>query len=447
MGFVVDADRQPLAPCHPALARRLLAQGKAAVWRRYPFTLILQRAVPQAQLQPLRVKRDLGSRVRGLAVVNDASGQVVWAAELTHRGQPIHAALVARRALRRGRRQRNTRYRPARFNNRRRHEGWLPPSLESRVSNLLTWVARLRRLARIATLSQELVRFDTQLLQNAEISGVEYQQGELAGYEVREYVLEKGGRRCAYCHRTGVPLELDHIVPRSRLGTSHRVSNLAPACRPCNQAKGNRTAAEFGHPEVQAQAQQPLHDAAAVNASRWALFHHLVATGLPVEVGTGGRTKWNRTVRGLPKAHWSDAACVGASTPEQLKLVGVVPLEITAMGRHSRQMRRTNAFGISDTAPKAVSVVAGMRTGDIVRAVVPPPSIKAGVYVGRLAVRASGYCNIKTSSGTVQGIHIRYCQPLQRGDGDTYHHGDTYQKGEPALAPPAFRQGEQARQV
>ncbi len=100
-----------------------------------------------------------------------------------------------------------------------------------------------------------------------------------------------------------------------------------------------------------------------------------------------------------------------------------------ATGRHSRQMCRTNAFGFPDKAPKTVSVVAGMRTGDIVRAVVPPPSSKAGVYLGRLAVRATGSCNLKTRSGTVQGIHIRYCQPLQRGD------GYTYQKGEAALPP------------
>src|SRR5260221_11464225 len=417
MVFVVDAEMRPLDPCHPARARRLLAQGKAAVWRRYPFILILRRAVPNAQPHPLRVKLDPGSRVRGLAVINDVTGQVVWAGKLTHRGQQIHAALVARRAHRHLRRQRQTRYRPARFNNRRRREGWLAPSLESRVSNLLTWVARLRQSAPITALSQELVRFDTQLLQNPEISGVEYQQGEVAGYEVREYVLEKGGRACAYCHRTGVPLELDHIVPRSRPGTSGRVSNLALACRPCNQEKGDRTAEEFRHPEVQAQARLPLHDAAAVNASRWALFRRLAATGLPVEVGTGGRTKWNRTQRGMPKAHWLDAVCVGASTPEHLACANVAPLQITAMGRHSRQMWRTNACGFPDKAPKAMSVVAGMRTGDIVRAVVPPPSSKAGVYLGRLAVRATGSCNLKTRSGMVQGIHIRYCQPLQRGDG------------------------------
>jgi hypothetical protein len=167
-----------------------------------------------------------------------------------------------------------------------------------------------------------------------------------------------------------------------------------------------------------------------MNASRWALYRHLQATGLPVEVGTGGRTKWNRTRRGLPKAHWIDAACVGASTPEQVICARVVPLQIKAMGRHSRQMRRTNAFGFPDKAPKATSVVAGMRTGDLVRAVVPDLSTKAGTYIGRLAVRATGSCNITTRAGTVQGIHIRYCRPLHRAD------GYTYEKGE-AVCPPA----------
>lgn len=430
--FVVDAEKRPLAPCHPSRARQLLRAGKAAVWRRYPFTLILTRAVTDGQPAPLRLKIDPGSKATGLAMVNNSMGQVVWAGELTHRGQQIHEALIARRAQRRARRQRHTRYRPARFANRRRPAGWLPPSLESRISNVLSWVERLRRVAPISALSQELVKFDLQLLQQPDISGVEYQQGELAGYEVREYLLEKWGRQCAYCRRRGAPLQVEHIVPRSRPGGSDRVSNLAPACEPCNQSKGNQTAEEFGHPEVQVRAKEPLHDAAAVNASRWVLFQRLQSTGLPVETGTGGRTKWNRTRLGLPKAHWLDAACVGVSTPEQLvvKAGAEQPLQIRAQGRHSRQMCRPNAFGFPDKAPKATSVVGGMRTGDLVRAVVPPPSIKAGVHVGRLAVRASGSCNITTRAGTVQGIHIRYCQPLHRADGYSYH----LQKGEAVLA-------------
>jgi 5-methylcytosine-specific restriction endonuclease McrA len=430
MVFVVDSEKRPLAPCHPARARRLLMNGKAAIWRRYPCTIILKRAVADAQSTPLRIKIDPGSKTTGLAILNDATGQVVWAGELTHRGQQVKARLDQRRACRRSRRQRHTRYRPARFLNRRRHAAWLPPSLESRIANTLTWVERLRRFAPIGALSLELVQFDTQLMQNAEISGVEYQQGELAGYEVRQYLLEKWGRKCAYCKATQVPLQIEHIVPKARDG-SNRVSNLTIACKPCNDAKGKRTAAEFGYPEIQAQARQPLRDAAAVNATRWALCQRLKALGLPVETGTGGRTKWNRTTRNLPKTHWLDAACVGSSTPAALRVAGIVPLRITAMGRHSRQMCRTNASGFPDKAPKATSVVAGMRTGDLVRAVVPDASVKVGVYVGRLAVRASGSCNIKTSAGVVEGIHIRYCRPLHRGD------GYAYQKGEAALPPQA----------
>jgi hypothetical protein len=217
-------------------------------------------------------------------------------------------------------------------------------------------------------------------------------------------------------------LQIEHIVPKVRHG-SHRVSNLTIACNPCNDVKGTRTAAEFGHAEIQAQAKQPLRDAAAVNATRWALYHRLATLRLPLEMGTGGRTKWNRTTRELPKTHWLDAVCVGASTPTMLKTAGVVPLQIAAMGRHARQMCRTNASGFPDKAPKATSVVGGLRTGDLVRAVVPARSVKAGVYVGPLAVRATGSCNIRTASGIVQGIHWTYCQPLQRGDGYTYTKG------------------------
>jgi HNH endonuclease len=244
----------------------------------------------------------------------------------------------------------------------------------------------------------------------------------LAGYEVREYLLEKWGRRCAYCGATDRPLQVEHSVPKVR-GGSNRVSNLTLACTTCNDAKGDRTAEEYGYPQIQAVAKQPLRDAAAVNATRWALYHRLSALGLPLETGTGGRTKWNRTQRGLPKTHWLDAACVGASTPETVTIAGVVPLLIRATGRHSRQMCRTNAAGFPDKAPKATSVVDGFRTGDIVRAVVPSSSAKAGVSVGRIAIRASGSCNITTPTGTVQGIHVRYCQPLHRGDGYAYTKG------------------------
>ena len=109
--FVLDTNKQPLDPVHPGWARKLLSSGQAAVLRRYPFTLILKKEVPQPVTQPLHLKLDPGSKTTGLALVNNQSDEVVFAAELTHRGQQIKQALDARRAVRRSRRQRKTRYR------------------------------------------------------------------------------------------------------------------------------------------------------------------------------------------------------------------------------------------------------------------------------------------------------------------------------------------------
>ena len=421
--FVLDTNRKPLSLCHPARARELLRKGKAAVFRRVPFTIILK-YVPEGNPTPVRVKLDPGSRTTGITLTMKRRGmdEVVWASELQHRGLEVKAKLDKRRALRRGRRSRKTRYRAARFLNRRRKEGWLTPSLKSRVDNVVSWVLRLCRWTCVNGISMELVRFDTQAMQNPEVSGIEYQRGTLFGYEVREYLLAKWGRRCAYCGAEDVPLEVDHIVPRSR-GGSDRVSNLTLACHSCNQRKGNRPLEEFlcRKPEVLrkvlAQVKTPLRDAAAVNATRWSLFERLKATELPVEVGTGGRTKFNRTTQGYPKAHWIDAACVG-KTGDAVRLAPEMNvLSIKAMGRGSRQMCRMDQYGFPRTGPKAVRTVHGFRTGDLVRANVPKGQ-HAGVHTGYAAVRASGsFC-----VGNVDGVSWRHCRLLQRGDGYRYRY-------------------------
>lgn len=235
--FVVDHKRRPLHPVHPGRARMLLSQGKAAVLKRFPFAIILNTVIEDAQVPPLRIKIDPGSKTTGLAIINDASGEVVFAAEITHRGQAIKAALDARKAVRRSRRQRKTRYRKARFVNRSRKAGWIPPSLKSRVANVLTWVKRLCKVCHLTDISLELVKFDLQKMDHPEISGVQYQQGTLQGYETREYLLEKWNRQCAYCDAKNVPLQVEHISPRAHGGTN-RVSNLCLACEACNTAKG-----------------------------------------------------------------------------------------------------------------------------------------------------------------------------------------------------------------
>jgi 5-methylcytosine-specific restriction endonuclease McrA len=425
--FLVDSANVPHAPIHPGRARLLLKAGKAAVYRRYPFTLILKHQGEQPAPVALRLKIDPGAKTTGLALVNDTSGEVVWAAMPPHRGTEIKKALETRRAVRRNRRARQTRYRSARFLNRSRRAGWLPPSLLSRVENILSWVSKLSRLCPLGALSQELVRFDLQQMEHPEISGIEYQQGTLAGYEVRAYLLEKWSRQCAYCAAKDVPLQIEHIQPRAKGGTD-RISNLCLACEACNTLKGTQDIRGFlkDKPDVlgriQAQAKAPLLDATAVNVTRWELLRRLQATGLPVETGSGGRTNYNRTQRHLPKTHWCDAACVGASTPQVLRTAQVVPLLIEASGRGHRRIMLVDKHGFPRGKRLRKKRYFGCQTGDLVRAVVPQGA-RRGTHVGRVAVKASGYFTIQTKTGKVPDVAHRYCQVQQRTDGYSYQFG------------------------
>ena len=246
--FVVDKHGNPLMPTRPGKARVWLASGRAEVVRLNPFTIRL-RDREGGNTQPIELKIDPGSKTTGLAltVLGKTRGWFVISAwELIHRGRAIRDGLLARAQLRRGRRGRKTRYRQARFLNRARSKqaSWLPSSLRSRVDNVMAFANKIHRCCPVTSLPIEQVRFDTQLMQNPDVTGVLYQQGTLKGYEVREYLLEKWGRKCCYCQAKDVPLQIEHLIPRSQGGTD-RVSNLALACNRCNQKKGNRPLEEF----------------------------------------------------------------------------------------------------------------------------------------------------------------------------------------------------------
>jgi hypothetical protein len=170
--FVLDKNRLPLDPTHPARARRLLKSGRASMFRRYPLTIIVHDREGEDSIatNEYRLKIDPGAKITGFAIVQNE--RVIWGSELTHRGLAIRDNLTTRRQIRRSRRNRKTRYRAARFDNRARSKGWLAPSLNSRVQNVLTWVKRLIKVCPITAISQELVRFDLQKLQNPEICGI-----------------------------------------------------------------------------------------------------------------------------------------------------------------------------------------------------------------------------------------------------------------------------------
>ena len=418
MVFVLDANKKPLSPCHEAVARKLLKQGKAAIFRRYPFTIILKKAVGDTKnKQEYRLKIDYGSKHTGLAILQN--NNVIWLAQIDHRTD-IKKKLDERRMFRRSRRNRKIRYRKPRFLNRRKTEGWIPPSLESRVNNIKTWVNRLQKLIPLTHISYENVKFDTQLMQNPEISGIEYQQGTLQGYEIREYLLEKFGRKCCYCSKENVPLEIEHIIPKSRGGTN-RLDNLCLACHECNQKKGNMTAEEFGYPDIQKQVKPTLKDASVINYTRWKVYDVLCNSGLEVECGTGALTKMNRIKLGLPKEHYFDACCVGQSTPDKLYFKTKDVLYIKAKGRGSHCRTNLDKYGFPRGYLARQKYFFGFQTGDMVKAEIPKGKYK-GIWYGEVACRKSGSFDIKDKEGqrVVQGVNHKYFSVVQRFDGYSY---------------------------
>ena len=431
--FVRSSNGKPLMPCHPARARQLLGSGRARVHRLYPYTIRLVDRKKGAK-QPVVLKVDPGAVTTGIALNrqelhNRKHQAVLHLAELTHRGAQVRAALARRAAYRRRRRSRNLRYRAPRFLNRMKDKGWLVPSLRSRVDNILSWQQRYSKLVPITSIEIESVRFDLQKDNNPEISGIGYQQGTLAGYEVREYLLEKWGRKCAYCDANNVPLQIDHIVPqkpKNRLASkgSNRPSNLTVACESCNRAKSNNPVELFlsDQPDrleyILSHTKRPLNAAAAVNGTRAAIVKKLVdLSGIPVTEFSGGRTKFNRSKLGIPKTHAVDAACVGGL--EHLKNWNAPVILIKATGRGSYQRTRLTKDGFPRGYLLRKKSVKEFRTGDLVRALVPAGK-KAGTYIGRVAIRLSGSFDIQTATGTIQGISHGYCRRLLAGDG--YHY-------------------------
>jgi hypothetical protein len=235
-------------------------------------------------------------------------------------------------------------------------------------------------------------------------------------------LLEKWGRQCVYCDARNVPLNIDHVHARAR-GGSNRVANLVLACVPCNSRKGTADVRTFLSSDpvrlarIEAQLKRPLQDAAAVNATRWALWRALKGTGLPVATGSGGLTRYNRARLGIPKNHALDAVCAGVTGAIVNWRKPV--LAVKATGRGSYQRTRLDAFGFPRGHLTRTRRIHGFQTGDMVQARVTQGK-KTGQYRGRVAVRASGSFNIQTQQGVVQGISHKHCKVVQRADGYGY---------------------------
>lgn len=430
--FVLDRHKKALMPCSEKRARLLLSKGRAVVHKTYPFTIRLKDRTG-GLTQPVHVKLDPGSKTTGMAVVVQGNGclRVKNLFHLAHRGHLIRDALTQRSAFRR-RRRNQLWYRPARFDNRTKPKGWLAPSLRHRIDTTMSWVDKLNQFLPDIEVYVERVKFDTQLINNPDITGVEYQQGTLYETEVREYLLYQYKHTCQYCNGVSSDpiLEVEHIQPKSKGGTN-RIGNLTLSCRSCNESKGalllNDWKMSLGKSKLDVARKKGIErvitgkcktqrDMAAVNSTRNSLFYGLLNKGYAVATGTGGMTKFNRKQHGIPKDHALDAVCVGEPINQPITDWNKPILEIKCAGRGSYQRTRLDRFGFPRGYLPRCKSVFGFTTGDMVKAVVTQGK-KQGSYVGRIAVRSSGFFNIQSKTGLVQGISHKACSLIERSCG------------------------------
>jgi 5-methylcytosine-specific restriction endonuclease McrA len=323
--YVLNMRGQPLMPTTPRRAKWLLKDGKATVKKRCPFTIQLRYATGENK-QSIKLGVDIGFKNIGFSA-NTAKLEVI-SGTVTVR-QDVSKQIDEKRRYRRNRRGRLG-YRPPRFNNRTRPEKWLAPSIQHKQDSHIRFVEKLETLLPITFKKVEVTNFDAHKMQHPEITGIEYQQGTLQGYEVREYLLDKWGRKCAYCDKIDVPLQVEHIIPKSRGGTD-RVSNLTLACKKCNVNKGNQTAEEFGYPHLQQQTKKPLKATACLNNIRWRIVEQLDA-----EYTYGYVTKYERNKLGLEKSHVNDAFVIAGGTDQER----CRPYQVIQVRRNNRSLQK-----------------------------------------------------------------------------------------------------------
>ena len=339
---------RPLAPCHPNRARELVNRGRARFqYKRGIRCIILNKTnIPKVRNQAkVDLRIDPGSRNTGIAITRDnpdGSRASLIGIEIHHQGKAITRRLIKRRQLRRNRRYRKARFRKPKFNNRTKPDGWLPPSIRSRLQNTLTWVKRLSRLLPVRDVHVETTTFDSQLLRDPDIQGKKYQQGPLYQANLRTAVRLRDQNQCVYCNRTGKNnrLELDHAIPKSR-GGKDRYDNLLASCSACNRKKDNQSLESFlkRRPaklqEVRAKLGQVLADPTHMNIIIPELIRDLREQGWAVVRHAAATTAAGRRMCGIEKSHHGDAAVTGC--PNGLNQIPRAPITIQAAGRGTRQ--------------------------------------------------------------------------------------------------------------
>ena len=384
---------KPLMPCSPTKARHLLKENKAIVKRKTPF--IIQLTVPTGETkQPITLGVDAGYKHIGLSATTDKAE--LFASEVELR-QDISKLLADRLSFRRVRRNRKTRYRAPRFNNRVRskHKGWLAPSIENRIQAHISRIDAVCKLLPLTKIVIETASFDIQKIKNPDIEGKGYQQGDQLGFRnVREYVLWRDGHICQICKgRSKDPiLNVHHIESRKTGGNAP--NNLITLCETCHK--------EFhaGKIKMKFKRGKSFRSETFMGIMRWSLLERVRLTHphLPVENTFGYLTKHTRIALGLLKTHCADAFCIAGNL--KAKRSGVY-LYQKQTRKHNRQIHKCSILkGGVRKRNQAPYLMKGFRLFDKVLC-----NGEVGFIFGR---RSSGSFDVRRLDGTKISASISY---------------------------------------
>lgn len=300
--FVKNMRGNPLMPCSQRKARLLLKEGKAKIFAYNPFTIQLTIATGEA-VQPVSIGIDTGAQTVGVAIVID--GKVLVKGEIEMRNG-ISESVLSRAALRKNRRSRKTRYRKARFLNRKRKSGWLPPSVQSKLNATAFWIDKFCSLVPNPQLSIEVGKFDVAKMINPEISGEEYQNGQTKGYyDVRYFVFARDKYTCQVCKKKNKILNTHHILYREKGGTD-RADNLITVCIDCHTSQNHKPGGILYQWMLKRKKAPQYKEPTFMNIVRKRTF----SLYPNARITYGSETSPRRKELGLEKTHYNDAIAI-----------------------------------------------------------------------------------------------------------------------------------------
>jgi hypothetical protein len=379
--YVLNKDKKPLMPCKPAKARKLLKSKKAKVISRKPFTIQLL-YWSTGYKQDISLGVDAGSKFVGLSATT--ANRELYASTVELRND-VSKNMASRAQNRKGRRSRKTRYRPARFNNRRKGEGWIAPSVKHKIDSHIQVIENVYKILPVSKLVVEVASFDIQKIKNPDISGKQYQEGEQAGFwNTREYVLHRDEHTCQHCKgKTGDPvLNVHHIESRKTGGDSP--DNLITLCKTCHDNL-HKNEIKLNHKRKKSYKNETF-----MGIMRWKLYDILKERYDNLSLTFGYITKSTRIKYGLSKEHYIDARCISGNP--QAKPLGYYFYQ-KKVRRHNRQIHKSKpSKGGIRKLNQAPYRVKGFRLFDNVS------FEKQECFIfGR---RTSGYFDLRTLDGT-----------------------------------------------